>query len=116
MTICRCRCNNEHAYVLIMYHSSTDTSSWIIWLEDVFCEYSTYNCIANCASCPSAEYHNRCVHSKNVTIECSEFRNSVAQCYYLMIGVSTITTAVSTGLDSCNGVVDLHGMAIYSIY
>ena len=44
-------------------------NSQSIWLDNVYCSSPTYNCIANCAGCPSAEYHN-CGH-RDVTIECS---------------------------------------------
>ena len=49
--------------------SSTGNFSQSIWLDDVQCFFSTYNCIADCASCPSAEYHD-CGHHEDVTIEC----------------------------------------------
>ena len=48
---------------------STGNSSQSIWLDNVNCASSSYNCIAKCASCPSAEYHN-CGHNEDVTIEC----------------------------------------------
>ena len=61
------------------YHYSTGNTSQSIWLDDVDCSSSTYNCIINCAGCPSVEYHN-CDHYKDVTVECSMLIKSIVSC------------------------------------
>ena len=86
----------------IYLHSSTGSWSQKIWLDDVDCASSAYNCIANCASCPSTAYG--CSHSEDVTIECGKF------CFYEIlllllssIGalVSSSSVHVSTTVDTC---------------
>ncbi|XP_019849189.1 PREDICTED: deleted in malignant brain tumors 1 protein-like [Amphimedon queenslandica] len=49
-------------------------SSQPIWLKDVDCSSSSFDCLANCASCPTLEY--TCRHSQDVALGC-EFESTL---------------------------------------
>ena len=80
-----------------------------IWIDDISCASSTYDCIANCASCPSAEYHN-CDHSEDVTIECGKYciipvSQLNAVLHYIVISSSLLLSDITTSTcddDSSN--------------
>ncbi len=63
-------------YIIILYYFSiclysTGNSTQPIWFDNVHCSTPNLKCLANCIKCPSSEVHN-CVHSKDITLECSK--------------------------------------------
>ena len=65
----------SHYYIVCYVHyystCSTGNSSQSIWFDDLDCPSSTYNCIGNCAGCPSTGVYF-CDHYEDITIECSK--------------------------------------------
>ena len=70
---------NRSAYTIIITAFSffrPGSSSQPIWLDELHCNSNDTNCINSCQQCPSVELHD-CLHTEDVTIECSKFTLSI---------------------------------------
>ena len=48
------------------------------------CGLTTFYCLTNCQSCPSAEDHD-CFHFEDVTLDCRKYKNKVVATFFLII-------------------------------
>ena len=84
------------------YHYSTGNTSQSIWLDDVDCSTSMYNCISDCAGCPSVEYHN-CDHYQDVTVECSMLNTILfLVASFISLAILSHHTEASTTTTTCD--------------
>ena len=78
----------------------------------MYCYSSTYNCITDCAGCPSVEYHD-CGHHQDVTVECSMLKTVLFPIISLIsLAISTTLSKPSTITSTCDGI-RLSGTCVY---
>ena len=82
-----------------------------IWFDDVQCGLTTFYCLTDCQSCPSAEDHD-CIHFEDVTLDCRKYKNN----YYFILMVLIIctleTSSLFIDLDITGGYCNVSGICI----